>query len=284
MFCVGILCFGKISAAQEPVEVPAEEDVVPISPPQYEKGFQQLWTQRQEAKTAGDLIGERYLEEIIQRKLDQGISNLWEYALLLVREGMEVVDNEKAMKLGEFAHRMAPDLPFVYFYVAHTFLEKDSWKLYPAIDQTVEGLKAYIRNIPLATIQSINFLYIVGLGVLLAIVAFCCIVFFKRLPIFFHALREELTGDMREMIWGVGRIFLLFLPFLLQLNILWCILVWFLVLWRYLTKGERGVVVLSFLLVVYILPVGEAFFKFMEGPRAQVVFDMYEASYGARKP
>jgi hypothetical protein len=278
------LCAGWISAAQEPVEEPVEENGVPISLPQYEEGFQRLWIQRQEAMATGDVVSEHHLEEIIQRKLDKGIINLWEYALLLMREGTALGDKEEATKLGEFAQRMAPDLPSVYFYAAHTLLEKDSWKFHAAIEQTLEGIKTYARNIPLATILGVNFLYIVGLGVLLTILAFCCVVFVKRLPIYFHVLREELEGDTQEMIRGVGRIFLLFLPFLLQLNILWCALVWCLVLWRYLTKGERGIVVLSFLLVVYILPVGEAFFKFMEGPRAQAVFDMYEASYGARKP
>ncbi|MEJ2066566.1 MAG: tetratricopeptide repeat protein [Deltaproteobacteria bacterium] len=266
------------------MEGPTEENVVPPSSPYDEEGFQQLWLQRQEAKTAGDLIGERYLEEIVQRKLDKGISNLWEYALLVMREGMTGVDKEGAVTLGEFAQRMAPDLPPVYFYEGQKLLSKDSWKLSAAIDQVVKGIEAYARNMPLATIKSINFLYIVCLGIFLAILVFCLMVFFKRMPIYFHAVREELTGDVREMIWGVGRIFLLFLPFLLQLNILWCALVWCLVLWRYLTRGERGVVIFSLLLVVYLLPLDGAFFQFMEGPRAQVVFDMYEATYGSRKP
>jgi tetratricopeptide (TPR) repeat protein len=284
MLCVGMLYIARISAAEVPVEEPTEEQVVPISPPQDEEGFQQLWIQRQEAKTAGDMIGERYLEEIIQRKLDKGISNLWEYALLVMREGKTFVDKDGAVTLGEFAQRMAPDLPPVYFYEGQMLLGKDSWKLAAGIEQVVQGIKAYARNIPLATIKIINFLYIVSFGVLLAILAFCLMVFFKRLPIYFHAVREDLAGDTREMIWGAGRVFLLFLPFLLQLNILWCALVWCLVLWRYLTRGERGVVIFSLLLVVYLVPVGGAFFQFMEGPRAQVVFDMYEATYGSRKP
>ena len=84
IFCVDMLCIGRTSAAQEPVE----EHVLPISPPPYQEGFQQLWIKRQEAKAAGDMIGEHYLEEIIQRKLDKGIMNLWGYALILMREGM----------------------------------------------------------------------------------------------------------------------------------------------------------------------------------------------------
>jgi tetratricopeptide (TPR) repeat protein len=284
MLYVGMLCIGRTSAAQEPVEEPAEEHVVPISPPPYEEGFQQLWVQRQEAKTAGDMIGERYLEEIIQRKLDKGIMNLWGYALILMREGMVLADKDGAARLGEFAQRMAPDLPPVYFYEGQTLLGKDSWKLSAAIEQVVEGIKAYARNIPFAIIQSINFLYIVSLGFLLAILAFCSVVFFKRSPLYFHALKEALGGDIGEMIGGIGRIVLFFLPLFLHLNILWCVLVWCLFLWRYLTRGERGVIILSFLFVVYFFPVGEAFFQFMAGARAQVVFDMYEASYGERKP
>jgi len=283
VLCVYMLCIGRTSVAQDPVEEPAEEQVVPISP-QYEEGFQQLWIQRQEAKTAGDMIGERYLEEIIQRKLDKGIRNLWEYALLVTREGMTLDDKEGAVTLGEFAQRMAPDLPPVYFYEGKKLLGKDSWQLAAGIEKVVAGIKAYPSNILLATIQGINFLYMVSLGVFLAILVFCLMVFFKRLPIHFYAVREELGGDLREIIWGAGRVFLLFLPFLLQLNILWCALVWCLVLWRYLTRGERGIVFFSLLLVVYLIPLGGAFFQFMEGPRAQVVFDMYEATYGSRKP
>jgi tetratricopeptide (TPR) repeat protein len=283
MLCVGMLYIARTSAAEELMEEPAEEGVS-VSSPQHEEGFQQLWIQRQVARTAGDTIGERYLEAIIQRKLDKGIRNLWEYALLVMREDMTFVDKEGAVRLGEFAQRMAPDLPPVYFYEGRMLLGKDNWKLAAAIEQDVQGIKAYARNIPLATIQGINFLYIVSLGVFLAILVFSVMVFFKRLPIYFHVLREELAGDVGGMIWGVGRIFLLFLPFLLQLNILWCALVWCLILWRYLTRGERGIVVFSLLVVVYLLPVGGAFFQFMEGPRAQVVFDMYEATYGSRKP
>ena len=284
VFCIGILCIARVSIAQDPVEEPMEEHVVPISPPQYEEGFQQLWIQRQRAKTAGDMIGERYLEEIIQRKLDKGIRNLWEYSLLVTREGMTLVDKEGAVTLGEYAQRIAPDLPPVYFYEAKKLMGKDNLKLADAIDKVVAGIQAYPRNIPFATIQGINFLYIVSLGAFLAILVFCLMVFFKRMPILFHAVRKEMGGDVREMIWGAGRIFLLFLPFLLQLNILWCALVWSLVLWRYLKGGERGIVVFALLLVVYLIPLGGAFFQFMEGPRAQAVFDMYEVTYGARKP
>lgn len=253
------------------------------APTPHEAVFQRLWTERREAMAAGE-TGDRYLDEIIQQKLDRGITNLWKYAILLLREGETLKDAERAITLGDFAQRMAPDFPSVYFYRVYATLQKNNLRFHAALENYAEGARVYPRNLSLASGKALTVLYIIGLGALLAILAFFLVVFFKRMPIFFQTVREELEGDVREMLWGVGRIFLLFLPLLLHLNILWCALVWGLVLWRYLTKGEKGIVIFSFLLVVYVFPVGGALFQFMEGSRAQVVLDMYEVSYGSRKP
>jgi tetratricopeptide (TPR) repeat protein len=279
LVCLLLLGAGGVGAEEQ-----GDTEGVWLSPAPYGAEFQELWAKRQEAMAVGNTIGEREVEEIIQRKLDKGITNLWEYAILLMREGGAQADKEKGVKLGELAQRLAPDLPAAHFYTGHTILERNTWGFNAAIEENAEGVKAYIHNIPLASGKVLTILSIVGLGVLLAILTFCLMVFFKRLPVYFHVLKEALEGGTQEMMKGVGRIFLLALPFLLQLNILWCALVWCLVLWRYLTTGEKGVVVFSFLLVVYLPPAGEALFQFMKGPRAQVVFDIYEASYGERKP
>jgi tetratricopeptide (TPR) repeat protein len=281
LVCLLLLGAGEGVWAEELGE---EGEAWVVSPAPHDAEFQKLWGARREAMAAGDKIGERNLEEMIQRKLDRGITNLWEYAILLIQEGMALKDKERAVRLGEFAQQMAPDLPAVYFYTGHTLVQGNKWRLTAALEKNAEGIKAYTRNIPLAVGQGLNILYIVGIGFLLAIVTFCLMVFFKRLPLYFHVLKEELRGGLQEMIRGVGRILLFALPLLLQLNIVWCVLAWCLILWRYLTKGEKGVAVFSMLLVVYIAPLGEALFQFMEGPRAQVVFDLYEASYGERKP
>jgi hypothetical protein len=261
-----------------------EGEQIGVAPALHDAEFQKIWEERRQAQAAGDTIGARQLEEIFQLKLDRGITNLWEYAISLIEEGMALKDKEQAVRLGEFAQRLAPDLPAVYFYTSHGMVESNKWKFSAALEKNAEGIKAYSRNIPLVAGRGLNILYIVGLGVLLAIVTFCLVVFFKRLPIYFYILKEELNGGTQAMIRGVGWIFLLFLPLLLQLTIVWCVLAWCLILWRYLTKGEKVVVVVSLLLVVYIHPLGEILFRFMESPRAQVVFDIYEASYGERQP
>jgi tetratricopeptide (TPR) repeat protein len=246
--------------------------------------FQKIWGERRQAIAAGNIIGERQLEAIVQRKLDWGITNLWDYAVPLIEEGMASSDTEQAVRLGEFAQRLAPDLPAVYFYTSHAMVQGNKGRLSAALEKNAEGINAYRRNIALAAGKVLNILYIIGMGILLAIVTFCLVVFFKRLPVYVHVLREELNGSTQATIRGIGRILLLALPLLLQLNIVWCVLVWCLVLWGYLMKGERAAVVVSLLLVVYIPPIGEALLRFMESPRAQVVFDIYEASYGERQP
>ncbi|HEX9949648.1 MAG TPA: tetratricopeptide repeat protein [Thermodesulfobacteriota bacterium] len=276
-------CLLLLGAGGAWAQGPEGEEAGVASAP-HDAEFQAIWGERRAAMAAGDTIGERQLEEIFQRKLDRGITNLWEYAISLIQEGMALKDKELAVRLGEFAQRLAPDLPAVYFYTGHGMVKSNKWKLSAALEKNAEGINAYTRNITLAAGQVINILYIVGLGVLLAIVTFCLVVFFKRLPIYFYILKEELNGATQTMIKGVGRIFLLALPLLLQLNIVWCVLAWCLILWRYLTKGEKAAVVASLFLAVYIHPVGESLFQFMDSPRAQVVFDIYEASYGERQP
>ncbi|RLB06517.1 MAG: hypothetical protein DRG50_05475 [Deltaproteobacteria bacterium] len=259
-----------------------ENEGVVLSPLQ---DFQQLWAKRQEViSERGSKIGEQQLEEIIKLKLDKGIMNLWEYALLLIREGVKLEDKDRALKLAGYSQRMAPDLPYVYFYAGHIFWERERWRIYPTLGKYFEGLKVYLRNLPLVTTQALGLLYIVAIGALLAILTFCVLVFIKRLPLYINALKEELRGEKKEMIRGVGRIFLLFIPFLLQLNILWCGLFWCIILWRYLTRGEKGVLVLSLFLVTYIPPVGGALFNFVKGQEVQAVFDIYEATYGEREP
>jgi len=277
--CLLLLGAGGVWAQEQ-----GETDEAVISPAPHDAELLKIWEERRQVVAAGDTIGARQLEEIFQRKLDRGITNLWEYAISLMQEGMALKDKEQAVRLGELAQRLAPDLPAVYFYTSHGMVKSNKWKFSAALEKNAEGIKAYSRNIPLAAGQVLNILYIVGLGFLFAIVTFCVVVFFKRLPIYFQILKEELNGGTQAMIRGVGRIFLLALPLLLQLTIVWCVLAWCLILWRYLMKGEKVVVVVSLLLAVYIHPIGQILFQFMESPRAQVVFDIYEASYGERRP
>jgi len=242
--------------------------------------FRRLWAERKEAiARKGTIVGEQQLEEIIRLKLDKGIINLWEYALLLIREGVALKDKEKAIKLGEFSLKMAPDLPYVYFFKSQFIWGKDKFS---ALKRYFEGIEAYTRNIPLASSCFINILYPLGFGALLAILVFCLIVFVKHLPIYIHALKEELRGEKGEVIRGVVRIFSLFLPFLLQFNIIWCSLFWCIIFWKYLARGAKGVVVLSLFLVIYLPPLGKVIFNFAETPRVQTVFDIYETNYGER--
>lgn len=281
LFFFVLLTLVRISGAEQG----GGEDIKLGSLSWEETGFHGLWVQRQEMLAKeGTVVGEQQLEEIITLKLNKGIMNLWEYALLLAREGIKLQDKNKAMKLGEFSQRMAPDLPYVYFYAGQTIWAKERWKVYQTLEKYFEGIKAYTRNVPLASGQGLNLLYLLGLGALLAVLAFCLLVFLKRLPIYIHALKEELRGGRDEIIRGIGRIFLLFVPFLLQLNIIWCGLFWCLILWKYLTRGEKVVVVVSLFLVTYISPVGKALLNFAGGPEVQTVFDLYETTYGEREP
>jgi tetratricopeptide (TPR) repeat protein len=265
-------------------EQPEAEKKTWASASQKDEDFRRLWAERKEAISRNDtIVGEQYLKEIITLKLDKGIINLWEYALLLIREGIAVKDKEYAIKLGEFALKMAPDLPYVYFVKSQIIWGKDKLDVYPALTRYFEGVEAYTRNVPLALSYFINSVYPLGLGALLAILVFCLIVFAKHLPIHIYAIKEELKGEKVDVIRGVVNIFLLFLPLLLQLNIIWCSLFWCIMFWKYLARGAKGVVVLCLFLVTYLPPFGKVLFNFIETPEVQTIFDIYETNYGERQ-
>lgn len=250
--------------------------------PAPDAGFVRLWGARRAAMATGSPLGEQQLKEMVQLRLDLGIMNLWEYALPLIKEGMEQRDVAAAMKLCEFAQRLAPDLPAAYFAMGEAILRGDRWRISAALERDAEGLRAYLRNIPLLAGALVNVLYTLGLGVILAIATFCLILLWKRLPIYFALIQDELGGDTKGLVRGLARVFVFFLPLLLNLSLPWCLFSWCLILWGILNKGERAALVVSLFLLVYIPASGGALLSYLEGPRAQVCLDIYEAAYGQR--
>src|SRR4030042_4144693 len=112
-----------------------------VSPAPQDAELQKIWGERRQTVVAGDTIGARQLEEIFQRKLDRGITNLWEYAISLIQEGMALKDKEQAVRLGGFSQRLAPDLPGVYFSTRHGLVESNKWKVSSALAKKSRGKK-----------------------------------------------------------------------------------------------------------------------------------------------
>jgi len=246
--------------------------------------FQEVWAERRVAIAGGEGDDWRQLEQMIELQRDGAVKNLWGYTSSLIREGLKTEDPARAIKLGEFSQSMAPDLPYAYFYSSQVTWKRQKSRIYEALRRRFQGLQAYIRNVPLATCQMINILYVAGVGLLFAVFAFCLLVFLKRLPMAIHVLKGELKGGVRDMLRGLARIFVFFVPLLLDLNILWSGIYWCLILWRGLSRDEKWLVALCLFLVTYLPAFGGAISTFVAGSEFHAIFDRYEAVYGEREP
>ena len=244
-----------------------------------------LWQKRKSLILNGRLKeAEVVLKEIQEEKLNEGIENLWDYAILLLREAQraKVFNREWALRLISAAVSLAPDLPYLYFYRGELLWFKTPWDFSVLIKNYIDGLKARCRNVALAVGEVGKWSLIASSGIQFGIFLFCLLLIFKRVPLFLHPLREELKGKDKDLIKGLSRIGILSLPFILHLNLLWGAFAISLILWPFLRRRERGALFLSLLLLVYLVPLPQRWASYCCSGRAQVVLDTYEALYGRR--
>ncbi len=244
-----------------------------------------LWEKRKGLIISGRLKeAELVLKEIGEEKLNEGIENLWDYAILLFREAQraKIFNRELALRLIAASVSLAPDLPYLYFYQGELLWLKTPWDFSVLIKHYVDGLKARWRNVSLMVGEVGRWSLIASSAVQFGVLLFCLLLISKRMPLFLYPLKKELKGEERDLIKGLGRIGLLSLPLVLHLNLLWSAFALSLILWPFLRKGERGALFLSLLLLVYFLPLPERWASYCCSGKAQVVLDTYEALYGRR--
>jgi len=174
---------------------------------------------------------------------------------------------------------MAPDLPYVYSYLSRMV---SPWDLYSQIDYNIEKLKAYARNVPLATPRLLNIVHLITFSLLLTTLAFLLLVFGKRLPALVWTLANEARGDYKETLMVGIRVVVLFLPLLLHIDLLWCALFWTTIIWHTISSRERFFVLGCLVLILYLPPLGQTIFRYVQGAEVQTVFDMYGLLYGER--
>ena len=61
-----------------------------------------------------------------------------------------------------------------------------------------------------------------------------------------------LTQEISRLFMNSLKIFLLFIPFFLRLDMLWAIFFWGVLLWGYVPKKERQFLLLFFIVLVYL--------------------------------
>ena len=187
------------------------------------------------------------LEHIYQYKLDRGIVNLSSASFFLLR-GSERLLNEgkvaKAVEYAEYALRLAPAYPPVYFHLGKVYWTQNRLRLHSIFTGWFKSLRAVVRNYSFAVYVLTNQLLLLFLAFLLLIGVFTLISLYKYSRLFIHQLTHlfpfGLPGHL-YLLWGI---FILVLPFFFHWSIFLILFFWLILLFVFHAKREQQLIII----------------------------------------
>src|SRR4030042_1571650 len=103
----------------------------------------------------------------------------------------------------------------------------------------------------------------------------------KYLPLYFYDIQKSLTQEVSRLIINSFKIFFLFIPFFLRLDMLWALLFWTILLWGYVSKRERQLIFFFFIVVIYLPFFLRTSSSFLNTSSSEVILEMHRANYEA---
>lgn len=236
----------------------------------------------QRAEKGSSSYDQKELNQLYQLKLDKGIRNLSTLSFALIREAKksrEKGDLKRATDLVTFASRFSPDLPHPYFEQARLHWRQKPFRIDEILPKLLEGFKAIFRYYP----SSLNFyyhvFYILSNAVLMAFIVFGIVILWRHLTLYFYDIRKNLTQELPSLVFNGLKVFVLFIPFFLRLDLLWSILFWSILLWGYLTQKERQFTVIFLIVLVYVPFFLRTSTHFLNSPFAEILLEIHEANH-----
>ncbi len=222
------------------------------------------------------------LDQLYQLKLDKGIRNIPLLSLLLNRESAQAVKKaevDQAIEMARYSIKFSPDLPEPYFAMAKALWHQSPFQIHKVLSEIIKGEIAQIRNYPSSLKFFYNLFYILANAVLMALIIFGIILLVKYFPLYFYDIRRNLTQEISKLILNSLKIFVLFIPLFLRLDILWSLLYWSLLLWGYVSQRERQLILVFLILVVYLPFFLRTSSTFLDSPSSEIVLDLYQANH-----
>jgi tetratricopeptide (TPR) repeat protein len=222
------------------------------------------------------------LEELLQSHLDQGIRNAPLLSLVLLRVAEQAVlrgDWTRAGDTADYAVRFSPEVPGPYFGRARISLRQHPFQLQRSMPDLVKGIRASVVSFPTCVRVSYNFLYIVSHALLMTFVVFGVMLLLKYIPLYFQEIRRNWAPGLSKALGAALKVVLLLVPFFFRLNMLWAILFWSVLVWGYVTRGERRWLIFFLLVLAYVPFFVRSWSSFLEGPGAGVLLEMTRANY-----
>ena len=227
-------------------------------------------------------LSSKELDQLYQLKLDRGVRNLPAVSFFLIREAEEarrVGDHDLSVRLASMSIKFSPDLYPTHFEVAKARWHQGMFQVDKIIPSFLNGLSALTSYFSSSLNLYYNVFYVLANAVLLAFMVFGIVVLIKYFPLFVYDIRKDLTQEITKVVLNGLRIFVLFIPFFLRLDILWAILYWSLLLWGYVPKKERQFLLAFFIVLVYLPYALRSASSFLESPSSDIILEMNRANY-----
>jgi tetratricopeptide (TPR) repeat protein len=226
-------------------------------------------------------VTKKELEQLYQLKLDKGIRNLPILSYLLMQEAEQAGkdgNSDEAVELTTSSIKFSPELPQPYFQLAQVLWDQNHFQLDKIISAFFKGLKAQFHYYPSSLHFFYDMFYILSNAVLLTLMIFGIVVIIKYFPLYFSTVRKNLSHGISALLINGLKIFFLFIPFFLRLDMLWAILFWSIFLWGYVTKREKQFLLLFLVMLVYLPFFLRSSSSFLNGPSSDVILRMHQAN------
>jgi len=241
------------------------------------------WFQRKNRILTGkDPVGKDSLEAIYQAQLDRGVRNIPLLSFLLVRESLRALDRnevEEATWLCEYAQRYSPDYPQAYFTMGRIYWSQNKGQIIMVLREYWKGLCASLRNFRILFFKSVNFVYLVSGAILLTFVAFAIVIGLKYLLLYLYDVKREFDFTPVKLLTSLVRVFAFAVPLILHINPLWTLLYWSMLMWGYLARRERQMIVVFLLVLIYVPCVLDRTVDFLERSDPTRLMSLYQVNY-----
>ncbi len=225
----------------------------------------------------GTSFNQKDLDQLYQLKLDKGFQNVPVLSFLLIRaseQARKKGDNDLAIQMARSAIKFSPDLPHPYYELGRDLWHQNPFQVHKILSEVFRGIVVEFQYYPSSVRLFFNTFYILSNAILLTFIVFGVVVMIKYVPLYTYDIRKNITQEIFRMVINSLKIFVLFIPFFLRLDILWSIFFWLVLFWGYASKREKQFILVFLIVLVYLPFFIRDSFSFLGGTSSDIILEM----------
>jgi tetratricopeptide (TPR) repeat protein len=230
----------------------------------------------------GTPLNPKELDQLYQVKLDKGIRNVPILSFLLIRESVRARrkgEIDQAVRMAADSIKFSPDLSQPYFELARALYHQNAFQLHKILRELLRGEMVQCQYYPSSLKLFYNVFYILSNAILMTFIIFGVVLMVKYFPLYFYDIRKNLTQEISMLLINSVKIFVFFIPFFLRLDILWAIFFWSVLLWGYVTKREKQLILVFLIVLVYLPFFLHSSSSTLDGASSDIILEMNQINH-----